>query len=425
MNVEIVCIGNELLDGRVQDLNTLHLGELCADAGIALTRAHFIPDELDEIVECLARCDASLVVVSGGLGPTSDDLTRDAAARFMNMALVEDALALEKLTELFAVRNLKLTQNNFRQCLFPQGAEILYSTVGTAAGFRLRRGEQVFVFFPGVPREFNWFCQTHLDLAKTSHRNHTLLYFGRGESHLEDDLVGIEDLGVTVGYRAAYPVIELKLSGSPDDVLHAVQFAKERTAQWLIAEGTESLAARIGRLLGQKAMTVATAESCTAGGIAAEITRVSGSSEWFHEGFVTYSNHAKTRALGVLPQTLEAFGAVSQTVACQMALGAQRVSKSTYALAVTGIAGPTGGTELKPVGTVHFALAAPDGVWHRHFVFKRQLRDGVREATVVAALTFLLHHLENRLINSPTLGPFSAEQVMTYTGPHESPFPRS
>jgi nicotinamide-nucleotide amidase len=390
-----------------------------------LTRAHFIPDALDEITRYLAQCKASIVVVSGGLGPTTDDLTRDAAALFMNVPLVEDALALEKLTSLFAARNVALTPNNFRQCLFPQGAEVLYSTVGTAAGFRLERGEQNFFFFPGVPREFEWFCQTYLNLEKTSHQSSTLLFFGRGESHLENDLAGIEELNVSVGYRAAYPVIELKLSGASQDVQHALSFAKTRTGQWLIAEDDESLSARIGRLLKQRAMTVATAESCTAGGIAAEITRISGSSEWFHEGFVTYANHAKVRALGVLTPTLEQFGAVSQEVACQMALGAQRVAESTYAIAVTGIAGPTGGTELKPVGTVHFALAAPDGVWHRHFVFRRQSREGVREATIVAALTFLLHHLEERLKDYPTLGPYAAEDVMTETGPHESPLSRS
>jgi len=417
VSLEIICIGNELLDGRIQETNGHKLGQRAARFAHQLSRILIVPDDELAIEDALASSQADFVVVSGGLGPTSDDITRDVAARFAGVALQEDARARELLESRFNERGYELTLNNLRQCLFPIGAQILYSEVGTAAGFSFEHGQKRFYFFPGVPREFEWFCERFLKWESTDQHSRQLYFFGRGESHLADDLTGIEKLPVRVGYRASYPIIEVKISGSIEAVDDAARFILRKVGRWMVAEDDESLDARVGRLLKANGETVSTAESCTAGGIGAALTRASGSSAWFHQGFITYSNDAKVRALGVLPQTLEFHGAVSPAVACQMALGAKIAAESTYALSVSGIAGPTGGSPEKPVGTVHFALATPHGVWHRHRVFRSQSRSLIREATEIAALAFLLHALEGRLGDADTNGPFQPDDVMCNQGP--------
>lgn len=417
MSLEIICIGNELLDGRIQETNGHRLGERAARFGHRLERIRVVPDDGEAIQGALASCKADQIVVSGGLGPTSDDITRDVAARFAGVSLEQDTKATTLLKARFEERGFELTSNNLKQCYFPHGSQILYSEVGSAAGFSFEESSRRFYFFPGVPREFEWFCDRFLHWTSTGYHAKRLFFFGRGESHLANDLRGIEEHEVHIGYRASYPIIEVKLTGKPNAVAEASQFVLERVGQFFVAEDDESLDARVGRLLKARHETVSTAESCTAGGIGAALTRASGSSAWFHQGFITYSNEAKIRALGVLAETLELLGAVSPAVACQMAYGARDAANATYALSVSGIAGPTGGTLEKPTGTVHFALATPHGVWHRHRVFRSQSRSLVREATELAALAFLLHALEDRLEDSETNGPYQREDVMRAQGP--------
>jgi nicotinamide-nucleotide amidase len=421
--IEAICVGDELLDGRVRDRNAARLGEFLAERGLRLVGVRFVPDDMDAIATAIDSTDAHLVVVSGGLGPTDDDVTRYAAAAWLGQELEVDEDALAAIQARFEFRGRSFTENNRRQAMVPASATVLPTEVGTAPGFRLRhRGKEVF-FFPGVPREFDWYVEHALSEALPDERpdvsNHRLFFHGIGESSLATRLADIaadaEDADVTIGYRADYPLIEIKVTGPPEATGAVADAITDVARPWLVAED-ESLPQRLGRLLLDSGATVSTAESCTAGGIAALITEVSGSSSWFQRGFVTYANEAKAEMLGVSDDVLLRHGAVSAQTVCQMASGAQKAARSTYAIAVSGIAGPSGGTPEKPVGTVHFGLAAPDGVWHRRVHFQVPDRAAVRAGTSCSALAMVLWHLEQRMDDHTVAGPYSDEQVWSSTG---------
>lgn len=427
----ILCIGDELLDGRVRDANACALGRALAERGRALSQARFVPDDRAAILGALeALCaDADLVVVSGGLGPTEDDVTRGAAAALIDQELELRPELLEELKARFARRGYPFTENNARQCELPRGAELLATEVGTAAGFALEhRGARV-MCVPGVPREFGWFLERYLDEAlarqgaplEATPASTRLHLFGLGESQLAERLAGVEaladELGGRVGYRAEYPRLELSLKAPDDEALARLREASmARAGDWVVGEGDEDLPARIGRLLAQAQARVTAAESCTAGMLAGAITEAAGSSGWFDQSWVTYANRAKMELVGVAPQVLRAHGAVSAQTVCQMAAGAMARAGADYALAVSGIAGPAGGTEDKPVGTVHFALAAPGGIWHRRVHLKGRDRAQVRQASVYIALTLLLWSLEGALEARPVTGPYTPAQVLAPGG---------
>lgn len=417
MNIECIAIGDELLDGRIVEANSAWLGEFLSERGTNLARTTVIGDDVQNIVNALQQSQAALVVVCGGLGPTADDLTRDAVALWLGRELTPNELAKTRMETRFASRGVAITANNFRQVNFPEGATVLHTDVGSAAGFSVQTRHQTLMFFPGVPREFRWFVETYvtpqLPLVPIAR---TRLYFnGRGESTLENDLEGIEplaaELGVRVGYRADFPVIEVKLSGPPQAVHTLREFVLARAARYLIAEDDETLSARIGTKLNARGFKLSTAESCTGGGIASAITDVSGSSAYFERAWVTYSNQAKVDELGVNHDIIVTHGAVSPQTVCQMALGARQKAHADLAVAVSGIAGPTGGTPEKPVGTVDLALATPDGTYYRRVRIALQERNFVRIGTVYTALAMVNAWLDGDPHRFKVHGPFSDDEV--------------
>lgn len=426
--IDAILIGDELLDGSITDKNAVFLGRFLADAGHELREVRVIRDGIEIIREALNQSDADHVIVSGGLGPTADDVTREAAAGWAEDDLECDERILGIMKERFAAFGYAFTSNNERQAHFPSSASVLDTEVGSAAGFRLEKGAQTAWFFPGVPSEFRWFLRRDFaeELGVESGRIKRRLYFhGRGESGLESSLEGIEELAesrdVRVGYRAEYPVIELKLVGEPGGVTAVESFALERIGAWCVGSDEESLEARVGRLLADRGQKITTAESCTAGGISARITDIAGSSAYFEKGFVTYSNAAKVDMLGVRESVLESWGAVSAQTVCQMAAGARTESGADWAIAVSGIAGPGGGTAEKPVGLVHFGLAGPEGVWHRRVHFRARSRERIRSGTVYSALALVLWALEDRIDEHRVRGPFALADVMSDSGiPEES-----
>ncbi|MFW5967031.1 MAG: CinA family nicotinamide mononucleotide deamidase-related protein [Persicimonas sp.] len=425
--IAVVCIGDELLDGRVADQNASWLAAELGNRGLRLEQIEVVGDDIDRIVAALeeAAGRADLIVVSGGLGPTSDDRTRQAASRWVDQPLRLDEKRLETLERRFDERGYPFTPNNRTQCTFPQEARILDTEVGTAAGFEVERDETRALFFPGVPSEFRWFMERYVlaDIAEDAGRGTQLdlTFFGPGESQLETRLDGIEDLaenlGAAVGYRAAFPHLSVHAI-APDDQARATlrSFILERAGRWLIEEDGEPLSARLGRRLVEREATVTTAESCTAGRVASKLTETPGSSQWFERGFVTYANAAKVEMLGVAPEMLERFGAVSAQTVCQMAAGAARRADATYAVATSGIAGPGGGTAEKPVGTLWVGLAGPEGVWYRKYTFGDRTRKKNLAASVYAALSPLLWLLEERLAEHRFAGPVDLEQVWSDRG---------
>ncbi len=408
MRIAMVCVGDELLDGRVTDANTREVARALGERGLELSRAVILPDDLDALsqtLDLLAR-EHEVVMVSGGLGPTQDDRTREAAAALIGQPLEVDERSRELLLARFAERGVAVTQNNARQWLFPRTAEVMANGAGTAAGFAIQHAGATLYFLPGVPRELAWYLRGPLidRIAPEAQAREQIALFGLPESHVEDALTGIEALAAQlsgrVAYCASYPVIEVTIK-APDAerVAQLSAFVRARVGAWEIGSGGELLAARVGRLLEDRDATVTTAESCTGGLLAGALTEVPGSGGWFETGFVTYAKSAKVALVGVQTQALESFGAVSAQVVCQMAQGARQRASATYGLAISGIAGPDP-TEGKPVGTVHFALATPGGVWHERALFRGRDRAGVRVASVYTALRMLLWELEGRLIPS-------------------------
>lgn len=423
VSIEMICIGDELLDGRIRDRNAAFLGDALQSRGLRLDRVTIVPDREAAIVDALQGSRAAIVVVSGGLGPTDDDRTRQAAATWIAAELETDPDALSAIRERYVSRGRPFLDNNGRQALFPAGAQVLATTVGTAPGFCVRADDQQVFFFPGVPREFQWFLAEYVlgELKADTNRATAALHFhGVPEAALADRLSTTTSLaeqgGVSIGYRADYPVIELKLSGPSGAVSSCAEEAQREAGAWLVGTADQVLPARLGARLLEQGATIATAESCTAGGIGALITDVSGSSGWFGQGFITYSNQAKMDLLGVRESVLLRHGAVSAQTVCQMASGARKASRATWAVAVSGIAGPGGGTPDKPVGTVHFGLSGPTGTYHRRVHYRLPSREMVRAGTAWTALAMVLWALEGRLDEHSVTGPYDDDDVWSEAG---------
>jgi nicotinamide-nucleotide amidase len=409
MDVAAICIGDELLDGRIRDRNVGTLGRFLGERGSRLVDAQVVPDSEEAIVEALKQGTSrgQTVVVTGGLGPTDDDRTRSAAAEWVGRPLQLDDRMLARLKERFDARGYEFTPNNRTQCYFPEGAEILPTETGTAAGFACHhRGTRVW-FFPGVPREFEWFLENHFadwlaDAEENYEASSQLTFLGIGESSLEtrigDSVAWANEQDISVSYLADAPLVTVRLSGKDaDDLAAARRKILDDVGEWLVTEGGDSLAENLGHLLEQRGETVATAESCTGGWLSKKLTDIPGSSAWFEYGFVTYANDAKRRMLGVPRETLAKHGAVSPQTVRAMARGAREYADSEYSLAISGIAGPSGGTDDKPVGTVDFGLATPDGVYSRRFQFPPRGREVVRHRSVKTAAGLLIWYLEGRL----------------------------
>lgn len=414
----ILCIGDELLDGRIRDENANFLLQRASFSPFEISEVRIVADDRDQISNALrGLCGVDVVIVSGGLGPTADDVTRQAAADFLGVDLEEDSALLAQLRERFESRRATFTENNRRQCTFPRGATVLPTEVGTAAGFEISRGETRFLFFPGVPQEFRWFLSRYLpDPEEESRRpRKRMIFFGLGESQLETFLGEVAEeadrVDVSLGYRAESSLIEVILKGDNQALTQIEEQVHLQVGRWLVAEDEEGFMARVGRRLLEKKATLSVAESCTAGLLGAALTDIAGSSRYFQEGYLTYSNDSKIRLLGVDAQLIEEHGAVSPEVAAQMASGAGRQSGSTFALAITGIAGPSGGTAEKPVGTVDFALATPQGVFVSRRHFPSRSRQQIRQLSVNYAAAMLLWHLEERLDEHNVAGPYLSEQV--------------
>jgi nicotinamide-nucleotide amidase len=411
MNIEIVSIGNELLAGDVVDTNAAHLARSVARYGLRVHRSQTVPDVVSAIVDALALAAgrSDVVVVSGGLGPTTDDLTTEAAARLSGVDLELHQPSLDRIVERFRLRGMPFKKNNEKQAWFPKGAEVLENPVGTAPGFALSHGAARLFFLPGVHREYVAMIDASVlprlaAEARGDVRWRTLRTFGMTESAVGDALSDIPlDDGLFIQYRASFPeilvtpVVRGADAAAADARLGVVCAAiRERLGAHVYGEGADSFPAVVGALLRERGLTLAAAESCTGGRVAQMMTSVPGSSDVFLLGAVTYSNAAKAAVLGVRAESLAAHGAVSEQVAREMVEGVARVGGASVAVAITGIAGPGGGTDDKPVGTVHFAVSVRGQVSHVHHRFTGDRRwiqtiaawralDLVRRALVDAA----------------------------------------
>lgn len=401
----ILSVGTELTSGQTVDTNSAYLACRLAELGI-LTEAHYVVDDHQgRIAEALNRAVAAapVVVISGGLGPTADDLTRQALAQAMGVDLVLDEPSLRHIEAFFRLRGRQMNETNRIQAMVPRTAEALHNAAGTAPGIFARLGRaQVFVV-PGVPSEMRHMAQEHIlpRLAAVAGQSRTVFRtvhtFGHGESDVAvriQDLMGRES-NPLVGTTVAGGVVSVRVisrSGSRDAAVEqarrTVELIRQRLGDLVFGVDEQTLAGAAGDALRDRDRTLAVAESCTGGLLGKMLTDAAGSSDYFVGGVVCYANRIKQEWLGVPEGLLRTHGAVSEPVAEAMARGARDRFGADHALAVTGIAGPAGGTEDKPVGLVYTAHAGPGGVRVHRAVLPGD-RAAVRLRSALTALNML------------------------------------
>lgn len=415
-SIEILTIGDELVEGRLTDTNSSWMSQRLVEAGFVVTRHTSVGDELSEISAALRACAgrAAAVLVSGGLGPTTDDLTAEAAAKAFGRELLLVPFALEHVKRAFQLMGRSMTPNNEKQAWLPAGCGLIENRRGTATGFTIDEGSCRLYFMPGVPKELYGMFQGMVlpDLQERLSpgvvRVSALKLMGLGESKVGDLLqsLTVEPPGqLTIQYRAAMPEVHVRLclrgyeawESAGDEVLASLtEEAVRRLGAAVYTQGDETLAQTIVEGLSARSQTVATAESCTGGLASAELTSVPGSSRAFLGGIVSYANDVKQALLGVPAALLAEHGAVSEPVAAAMAAGVRERLGTTFGLATTGIAGPGGGTEDKPVGTVFIALAGPESITVRKLFFSGD-RERIRRYTAFSCLDLLRRHLQGVL----------------------------
>jgi nicotinamide-nucleotide amidase len=405
--VELINTGTELLFGSVVNTHLAFLGQQLFSLGLRINRQTTVPDGYairDAILEAAQRCQ--LILITGGLGPTTDDVTREIVADLTGRSLEYDETIFAKIRERFEKRGLRLTDPISRQAYVPKGAQVLPNDHGTAPGLYVPATEKLppLILLPGPPRELRPMFERYVaPIVRTfvGTTDLTAAVFrtaGLGESYAQEligaDLAAIEDL--ELGYCARIGELDLRLVGSLQSVLRGTGIVRARLSDHIVSEDGSELEAVVVRLLTQREATVAVAESCTGGLLANRLTNVPGASAVFLEGNVTYANAAKTRTLGVPAELLDRFGAVSKEVAQAMADGARARAGTTYALSTTGIAGPDGGTPDKPVGTVFVGLASAEAPSQVERLFFPTDRLTFKQMVAQSALDLLRAYLVRR-----------------------------
>lgn len=411
-DVILLAQGNELTTGAVTDTNSSWMAGRLWALGLPVRRVIVAPDDIADLQSILAEASrlAQVVVSTGGLGPTRDDLTAEAAARAFGLELALDPDALAQVEARFARWGRPMAASNRKQAVLPRGCAVLENHWGTAPAFSIDTGNCVLFFLPGVPREMRKLFETAVEPALTERFSvvppvlHTVRTVGVGESELETRLQDVRFEGLELGFRSAFPENQVKLLFQPDvpetvryETLDAVL---DRIGSSAYGVDSGDLAEVVGAALAEQGATLALAESCTGGRIAAWLTDAPGASRFLVEGAVVYANEAKMRTCGVSREDLATHGAVSEAVARQLAVGIRTRAGTTFGVGVTGIAGPGGATPTKPLGRVHLAVASPSGVSHREYTF-RGSRDRVRTLAAVAALRQLLRAVRSAASHPP------------------------
>ncbi len=407
---EIVTIGTEMLLGDLVDTNTAWLSRRLANLGVGIYRHATVGDNRERIVaginEAAARAD--LVITTGGLGPTSDDLTNEALGLVTGRKMVEYPEAREHVDEMFRKFGRKPTANNYKQAIFPEGTTLIPNPQGTAMGALLEVGGTLFATLPGVPSEMKGMFEETLEplirnRTEGSIVSKTLWFAGIGESALAEQVQDFLDAtDPSVAPLAGQGKVRLRITtraATPEEAENKIAPVEReilaRLGDYYFGEGDETLESAIGKLLTERGETLALAESCTGGLLAKRLTDGAGSSAFFTEGLVTYSNEAKERLLGVPNKLLVEHGAVSEPVAKAMAEGVRKTAGTDYGLSVTGVAGPDGGTEEKPVGLIFVGLSDVEGTVAERLDLSawRRSREAIRERSANRAFDILRHRI--------------------------------
>lgn len=419
LRCEILSTGDEVLTGMIADTNAAFLADQMGSLGFEVLRHTTVGDDraiLEETFRALgARAD--VVLCTGGLGPTVDDLTTEVAAGILGVGMKLDEPALAYMEGLWRSRGRAMPENNRKQAMLPESADVLTNPIGTAPGFSVKIGNAHFFFMPGVPREMKrMFAEQVIPRIQKLQPDPTVFdvrvyrTFGLTESAADQVLSGLEAQfpGVKLGFRAHFPELQIKLTVKGPDITAArarleaaADEVKKRIGPNIFSDG-DAIEAVIGAALRRDKATVATVESCTGGMIAQLITNVPGASDYFDRGFVTYTEASKHELVGVPEALIAEHGVVSEECARAMADGARTVARTTYAISVTGFAGPGGGTDDKPVGLVYIGLAGPKETIVRRINWPGQ-REQIRSIAAMVGLDLLRRALQGLELTAPEL----------------------
>jgi len=402
----IISIGNELLNGQTVDTNTTWLCAKLISVGIPTVSSYTIVDDIEEIAGCIgkASAQADIILITGGLGPTDDDVTRQAVAKFLNTKLVLDGDVLEKIQNFFKTRRYNMPEKNKIQAYIPEKTSPIQNDLGTAAGILYKEEKKLIAAMPGVPAEMKkMMLNTVLpEIEKNSSGQCVVIKklkcFGAGESKIAEMLGDLMDRNRNpiINCTVDYGIITLHVVATGSSRAEAERMAvndidklKNMLGDLVFGQDNQGLPEVVAEMLTRKGLTLALAESCTGGMIAEWLTDIPGASKYFGYGWVTYSNQAKQSQLGVKEEIIEKYGAVSAETAFEMAKNARKIANSDLGVAVTGIAGPAGGSEQKPVGLVYIAIASKNGTETKKFIFARNDRHFIRTRTAQTALNLL------------------------------------
>lgn len=406
MIVELISVGTEILLGNIVNTNASYLAEMCASLGLDLFYQTVVGDNEERMTKTLeqALSRSDVVIMTGGLGPTKDDLTKEVAAKVFDMKLVEDAHSRQRIVDFLAGSQFKvITENNWKQAMVPEGAKVIDNHNGTAPGLILEKDGKAIILMPGPPNEMRPMFERDIapylnSLEPEIIYSEMVKISGRGESRVETEILDLMESqsNPTIAPYAKTGEVHLRITAKAKNeeeakklIAPVVEELKRRFGSFVYAvDERVTLAGALIDLLKEKNLTITTAESCTGGLLSGELVSVSGASNVFKEGFVTYANEAKHKYLGVKDATLEQFGAVSEETAFEMAEGAAAHTGADTAIAITGIAGPDGGTEEKPVGLVYIGIHVKGKTKVVKYLIKGN-RQKVRDYAVVNGMNLL------------------------------------
>lgn len=384
---EIITIGDEILIGQIVDTNSAWMCAELNSIGIGVTRITSISDKEEEIIKALdsSLAEADIVLITGGLGPTSDDITKPALCKYFNTRLVFNADVFLEVSNRLGRRGVAMNENNRHQADVPEKCTVLANKAGTAPGMLFKKDGKIIVSMPGVPGEMKYLMNEHVlsiiskafPVGAIVHKN--IMTFGVAESTLAERLERFEKElppSVKLAYLPCYGVVKLRLTTSGTSIQQLNELISSQVIKLykyipdaIYGEDEVTLEETIGKLLLERHLTVSTAESCTGGKIASLITSVPGSSAWYIGSVIAYGNSIKCQVLGVDQETLDTHGAVSEETALQMATGVREIYGTDFSIGISGVAGPGGASKEKPVGTVCIAIASPNGSCTERFCF--------------------------------------------------------
>lgn len=414
MQAEIISIGDELLIGMTVDSNSAWMGRELTYLGIEVYQITSISDNREHIIkavdESLKRSD--LVLVTGGLGPTSDDITKKTLGEYFDMELVRDDGVLDNIKKLLSNRGLDLNENNIRQAEVPSGCRVLENRLGTAPGMWFEKNGRVLVSMPGVPYEMEYIMENHVIPGIIDHFNRPyikyrlVMTYGTFEAHLAEILEDFEremPKSVRLAYLPTSGIIKLRLTARGEGEAETDRILDEQIArlqkiipEYIYGFDGVSLEEATGKILREKKLTVSFAESCTGGNVSRMITGIPGSSDYFTGSVIAYANSIKIKELGINNRDLDSYGAVSKEVALQMAQGIREKYNTDYGVSTTGIAGPGGGTDEKPVGTVWIAVSSKHGSHAEKHNYAFTRTNNIRRASL-AAINLLRKRVEDEM----------------------------